>query len=105
MSFKDIFQSSDQTITKDDVEIDKPRMFKVILHNDDYTPMDFVVSVLVTIFHKNHAESTQIMLNVHNKGKGICGVYTFGIAETKVHQVHEIAGQNGYPLKASLEEA
>ena len=105
MSFKNSFQNSEQTITRKEVQEDKPRLFKVILHNDDYTPMDFVISVLEIIFHKNYAESTQIMLNVHNKGKGICGVYTFGIAETKVHQVEEMAEKNEYPLKASLEEA
>ncbi len=79
-------------------------MYKVIIHNDDYTPMDFVVDVLVEIFRKNSAEATQLMLRIHKKGKAVGGVYTFEIAETKVQQVHSLAEQSEYPLRASMEE-
>ena len=70
-----------------DLELEEPQLFRVILHNDDYTSMDFVVDILVTIFHKTHAQAEQIMLQIHEKGKAICGVYTFEIAQTKAQQV------------------
>lgn len=81
----------------------RPPLHKVVLLNDDYTTMDFVVSVLVQIFHKSAAEATQIMLDVHQKGKGIVGLYPLDIARTKVAQVEQMAGQAGYPLMASVE--
>jgi ATP-dependent Clp protease adaptor protein ClpS len=87
-----------------DVSIDEPRLFKVLLHNDNYTTMDFVVQVLEMIFHKSPAEATQIMMSVHQKGVGVCGVYPFDVAETKVAQVHVLAKQNEFPLKSSMEE-
>jgi len=80
-------------------------MYRVILHNDHYTTMDFVVTVLMKIFHKPAAEATKIMLDVHKKGKGICGVYTYDIALTKVRQVEKMAKENEFPLKCSTEEA
>ena len=86
-------------------KLQEPRLYRVILHNDDYTPMDFVVQVIVAVFHKPAAEATRIMLDVHKKGRGIVGVYTRDIAATKVSQVQEMARQNEYPLKASYEEA
>ena len=82
-----------------------PDMFRVLLHNDDYTTMDFVVSVLESVFHLSPTEANRIMLNIHMKGLGVCGTYPFDIAETKVHQVHARAKSEGYPLKCSLEEA
>jgi len=82
-----------------------PDMFKVIIHNDDYTTMDFVVEVLIRIFHKPAAEATQIMLSVHRRGQGIAGVYTYDIAMTKVDQVHESARRAEFPLKCSIEKA
>ncbi len=85
-------------------EIKEPEMFKVILLNDDYTTMDFVVHVLVTIFHKPVNEATKIMLDVHQKGKGIVGIYTFDIARTKIKQTHELAKANEFPLKAIMEK-
>ncbi|MDH5560812.1 MAG: ATP-dependent Clp protease adapter ClpS [Deltaproteobacteria bacterium] len=93
-----------QTDSKSDIDIVPPRLYKVVLHNDDYTPMDFVVEVLIEIFRKNEFTANQIMLNVHQQGKGICGVYPYEVAETKVMRVHELAEQFEYPLKASLEE-
>lgn len=86
-------------------EIREPKQYRVILHNDDYTTMDFVIEVLVTVFHKSTAEATKIMLDVHKRGKGICGVYTYDIAATKAARVHQMAGIREFPLKCSLEEA
>lgn len=81
----------------------KPRMFRVLLHNDDYTSMDFVVEVLRSIFSKPAPEAVRIMLNVHFTGIGVCGVYPAQIAETKVSAVHDRARERGFPLKASME--
>ena len=78
-------------------------MYRVLLHNDDYTTMEFVVEVLVHIFHTTIEGATRIMLNVHEKGIGVCGVYTFEVAETKVETVHSIARDHGFPLKCSME--
>jgi ATP-dependent Clp protease adaptor protein ClpS len=87
---------------KDDVR--EPPMYKVLIHNDDYTTMEFVVEVLMLIFNKSPEEAVGIMLNVHRKGIGICGVYTFEVSETKVNTVHSIARQNGFPLKCTTEK-
>lgn len=86
-------------------KLQKPRRYKVLLHNDDYTTMEFVVFVLQSIFHHSEADAVRIMLHVHNNGYGVAGVYTFEIAETRVEQVHAAARQNEFPLRASLEEA
>jgi ATP-dependent Clp protease adaptor protein ClpS len=93
----------DQVFTEDTQEIDVPRQYKVILHNDDYTPMDFVVEILIEVFKKDELAATQIMLNVHNLGRGVCGIYPYEIAETKVARVHELATLHEYPLQASME--
>ena len=85
-------------------EVREPRQFKVMLHNDDYTTMEFVVLVLVSVFRKNENEATQIMLNVHNTGVVVCGIYTAEVAELKVSLVHRLAKENGYPLRCSMEE-
>jgi ATP-dependent Clp protease adaptor protein ClpS len=82
-----------------------PPLFKVLMHNDDYTTMEFVVHILQSIFRKSGAEANQIMLNIHFKGIGMCGTYPFEIAETKVSRVHALARESGYPLRCSLEEA
>lgn len=81
-----------------------PSMYRVLLLNDDYTTMQFVVEILETIFEKSPAEAHRIMMNVHTRGRGECGVYTFEIAETKVARVHEMARSAGFPLRADLEE-
>jgi ATP-dependent Clp protease adaptor protein ClpS len=94
-----------ETGAKTDQETWEPKMYRVILHNDDYTTMDFVIDVLISVFHKPAVEAMQIMLDVHKKGKGICGVYTYDIAATKVARVHELAMRGEFPLKSSLEEA
>ncbi len=86
-------------------ELMPPSMYKVILNNDDYTPMDFVIEVLQIFFRKNEQEATDIMLTIHHQGKGICGIFPYGIAETKVIQVNQFARQNQHPLLCSLEKA
>ncbi len=83
---------------------DLPPMYKVILHNDDYTSMEFVVQILITVFGKSLEKATEIMLNVHNKGKEICGIYTRQIAETKIETVHNLASSKGFPLKSTMEK-
>jgi len=86
-------------------KLKKPKMYKVLLHNDDYTTMEFVVYVLQSIFHRSEADAVQIMLHVHRNGIGVAGVYTYEIAETRVIQVEALAKQNEFPLRCSLEEA
>ena len=86
------------------LELQEPQMFKVLLHNDDYTSMDFVVEVLMDIFHKSHSQAEQIMLLIHEKGKAVCGVYTYEIAQMKVEQVRQLAKRNEFPLLATMEE-
>jgi len=87
-----------------DTVLQEPKMYRVILHNDHYTTMEFVVEVLINVFCKQAAEATKIMLDVHRRGQGVCGVYTFDIASTKVSQVHHMATQREFPLKCSIEE-
>jgi ATP-dependent Clp protease adaptor protein ClpS len=86
-------------------EIKLPPMYRVILLNDDYTPMDFVIEVLRTFFGMDHDRATQVMLHVHTKGKGVCGVFTFEIAETKVALVNDCSRQSEHPLKCAMEKA
>jgi ATP-dependent Clp protease adaptor protein ClpS len=85
-------------------ELKPPKMYKVILLNDDYTPMDFVVEVLESFFRMNREQATQVMMNVHVKGAGVCGVFSRDIAETKVEQVNEYARNNQHPLLCAMEE-
>jgi ATP-dependent Clp protease adaptor protein ClpS len=95
----------EQSSSELEEDLEEPRMFKVLLHNDDYTTMEFVVEVLQRIFLKSFAEATQIMLNVHRSGLGVCGIYTGEVAETKVAMVHHMARESGFPLQCSMEEA
>lgn len=83
----------------------KPAMYKVIMLNDDYTPMEFVILVLERFFQKSSEEATQIMMHVHQKGVGVCGVFTYEVAETKVQQVMDLARQHQHPLQCTLEKA
>lgn len=85
-------------------ELKEPSLYKVLLLNDDYTSMDFVVDILTTVFHQSVDEAVQIMMNVHKNGSGLCGVYTYEIAETKVETVHSLAEENGYPLRSTMEK-
>ena len=87
-----------------DEEITEPPMYRVLLHNDDYTSMEFVVHVLIIVFHKSYEDATRIMLNVHRSGIGVCGVFTYEVAETKVDQVHKLAEENEFPLKCTMEK-
>ncbi|MBW2654598.1 MAG: ATP-dependent Clp protease adaptor ClpS [Deltaproteobacteria bacterium] len=83
---------------------DWPPMYKVLLHNDDYTTMEFVVQILVTVFGKSLEKATQMMLNIHNKGKETCGIYPRQIAETKIETVHNLASNKNFPLKSTMEK-
>ena len=96
--------NQEETLTRNREELREPPLFKVLLHNDDYTTMDFVVTVLEKVFGKNTTEATRIMLNVHHQGHGVAGIYTREIGETKVAVVHRMARKNQFPLKCSLEK-
>jgi len=100
---KDNTDIREKTLQREKIELQEPPLYKVLLHNDDYTTMDFVVMVLETVFHKDTSEATRIMLNVHHQGLGIAGVYTREIGETKVAIVHGMARKSQFPLKCSLE--
>lgn len=97
---------SQKTIIKEEVkiEIKKPKMYKVLVHNDDYTTMEFVVEILVKIFKRQVVEATKIMYDVHKKGVGVAGVYSYDIASTKTFQAMTMAENSGFPLKFSMEE-
>lgn len=88
----------------DDIDLQEPKKYKVFLLNDDFSTMDFVIDVLVRVFRKSVDEATVIMMNIHNKGKELCGTYTYEIASTKVAQVKSMAREKGFPLKAIMEE-
>ena len=98
----DLVNSDVQSVSR--TKLKKPRMFRVIMFNDDYTSMEFVVEVLISVFNKPAAEATKIMLDVHKRGAGVCGVYTYDIAMTKINQVHRLAKVNQFPLRCGYEE-
>ena len=91
-------------ITQTKTRTQRPSMYRVLILNDDYTPMEFVVHVLERFFQKNREEATRIMLHVHRRGIGICGVFTYEVAETKVTQVMDFARQHQHPLQCTLEK-
>ena len=91
-------------LTEKKEKVAEPPLYKVLLHNDDYTTMEFVVMILTSVFHKNTEEATKIMFNVHQQGIGIAGVYTREIADTKINIVHDIARRNEFPLRCSMEK-
>lgn len=101
---KDGVSGSVKTTEKQQTRLSPPSMYQVLMHNDDYTTMDFVVEVLEKVFRKSVTEANQIMLNIHHKGHGVCGIYPFEVAETKISQVHSLARNTGFPLKCSLEK-
>jgi ATP-dependent Clp protease adaptor protein ClpS len=94
-----------ELLNRDEEKLKEPREYMVVLLNDNYTTKEFVVEILMLIFHKNPREANSIMLNVHHKGRGVVGSYTWDIAQTKANQVHAIAKQHDYPLKCIVEEA
>ena len=94
-----------QTLIRPSHQTKTPKMFKVVIHNDDFTPRDFVVHLLQRFFGKDETSATQLMLQVHHKGAGIAGIYTHEIAETKAYQANEYAKENHYPLHTTVEEA
>ena len=102
---KNIDQDNEVLIKKSTKKkLKKPSLYKVVMLNDDYTPMDFVVYLLKTFFKKNHEEASKIMLEVHNKGAAICAIFTFEIAETKILKVINTSRNNGFPLLCILEK-
>jgi ATP-dependent Clp protease adaptor protein ClpS len=88
----------------EETKIRYPKKYKVFLLNDDYTSMDFVVDILIAIFHKSYEEAEKVMLDIHKNERGLCGIYTYEIAETKVMQVLKRAKESGFPLKSVMEE-
>lgn len=89
---------------ENDLSVMLPKRYKVLLLNDDYTSMDFVIDILMNVFHKSYQQAEVIMLEIHRTERGLCGVYSYEIAETKVMQVHKLAREQGFPLKATMEE-
>jgi ATP-dependent Clp protease adaptor protein ClpS len=98
-------QNFDLAVEEAKPKLKEPPLYRVVLINDDYTPMEFVVNILESIFGMERTRATQVMLEVHTKGKGICGVYNFEIAETKVAQVMGLAHQHQHPLLCTMEES
>jgi len=98
-------ETKEDTHVRSHHEVSEPSMYKVLLHNDDYTTMEFVVQVLMQVFHKSAEAATRIMLNVHQRGVGVCGHYTYEVAETKVETVIRMARESGHPLKCTMEKA
>jgi ATP-dependent Clp protease adaptor protein ClpS len=96
-------QTEGEVLERTRQETKKPDLFKVLLLNDDYTTMDFVIEILESVFHKSPADAYRIMMAVHTQGQGLCGVYPFEVAETKVNTVVDLARGNGFPLRATME--
>ena len=103
MSTRPGTDESTLTESRSDQQLEKPRLWRVLLHNDDYTAQDFVVWVLETVFHKPTAEAFDIMLSVHRSGMGIAGVYTHDVAETKLKTTRDLAEQHEFPLLVTME--
>jgi len=92
-------------LIEEDTRTKEPDEYRVILLNDDFTTMEFVVAVIMSVFHKELFEATRVMLDVHRKGRGVVGTYTYDIAATKINKVHTMARENGFPLKCIMEKA
>ncbi|HXG65404.1 MAG TPA: ATP-dependent Clp protease adaptor ClpS [Blastocatellia bacterium] len=101
---KQDFERDEATVTQSKEKVKKPPLYKVLLHNDNFTTMEFVVYVLVSVFHKPELEAIRIMLQVHNQGVGVAGVYPYEVAETKAEKVMELARQQEFPLLCTVEE-
>lgn len=91
--------------TSDKNDAKRPALYRVVMHNDDFTPMDFVIDILVQVFQRPAAEATQVMLDIHNKGAGTAGIYTYDIAMSKKNQVHRLAEDQRHPLRCTVEPA
>ncbi len=102
---QNIPDNDDATLLDEEIEIEEPKLYKILLHNDDYTSMEFVVFILTSIFHKSIDDATAIMLSVHNNGIGVAGVYTKEICEMKIDLVHDLAEENQFPLRCTMEIA
>lgn len=89
---------------EEELELEEPKLYKVMLLNDDYTSMDFVIIILTQVFHQSSEKATAVMYKIHETGSGLCGVYTYEIAETKISQVHTLAKEHQFPLRATMEE-
>jgi ATP-dependent Clp protease adaptor protein ClpS len=100
---RDEHREGDLAIQEARPELKKPPLFKVVLHNDDYTPMEFVIEILEVFFRMNREQATQVMLTVHTQGKGVCGIYTRDIAETKMTQVNQYSREQQHPLLCEVE--
>ncbi len=92
-----------KTRKKSELKLKKPKLYKVLMHNDNYTTMEFVVAILQTVFNKPQEEAVRIMLHIHHRGIGECGIYPYDIAISKVELTHYLAKKNEYPLKCSIE--
>lgn len=103
--FKEAGSPQHESLSEAEVELQPPSMYKVVLNNDDYTPMDFVVEILQRFFRMSLEQATDVMLAVHYQGKGVCGIYTAEIAETKVVMVNEYARSHEHPLLCTMEQA
>lgn len=99
-----ITSTTKKITSKKKTKLDEPSQYKVIMHNDDVTTMDFVVSILQIVFQKNHDEAVEIMLKIHNTGNAIVGIYSFDIAVSKINRTHQLARANGFPLTCSIEK-
>ncbi len=105
MAGKNADRFGTDVVEKSDQQLKEPQMYKVVLHNDHYTTMEFVVEILRTVFHKETPEATRIMLDVHQKGRGLVGIYSYDIAATRAARVHQLARDHEYPLRCTIEPA
>jgi ATP-dependent Clp protease adaptor protein ClpS len=101
---QDDFSTGIVELEEAEVKVDRPPLFTVVIFNDDFTPMEFVVYVIQKFFGYDHAKSTEIMLEIHNKGRGFCGAFSQEIAETKSQQINQFSKENEHPLKSDIEE-
>ena len=101
---QDDFSTGTVELEETEVKVDRPPLFTVVIFNDDFTPMEFVVYVIQKFFGFDHAKSTEIMLEIHNKGRGFCGAFSQEIAETKSQQINQFSKENEHPLKSDIEE-
>ena len=101
---QDDFSTGTVELEEVELKVDRPPLFTVVIYNDDFTPMEFVVYVIQKFFGYDHAKSTEIMLEIHNKGRGFCGAFSQEIAETKSQQINKFSKENEHPLKSDIEE-